>query len=405
MGFIGDLFDTTKGTGFQAKGTNILQPTTAGDYQNAMAQSQGGIGQQQQFLNALQSQGGIGNQANVFAQQQALANQLGQQAAGGGPNPALAQLQGTTGQNIANQSAMMAGQRGVGANAGMMARQIANQGAGIQQQANNQAAVMRAQQQLAAQGALQQQHAQMGSLAGQQVGQQQAATAGLNSMQQGYQNAIGGQNQSQNQANVAMQSGMNNANAAIAGVNAKNQSDLLGGIAKGGASALMMAAGIPPIPMGATGGMITNNGFVKNYAEGTPPGGVPAPAAGYDPMSFVSQYSQAASSQPMSQSSSQIEGAGKSIGNLFGGLAGKAMPAGMGADSVNPETYQWATMSEGGHVPGKAIKHGDSLANDIVPAMLSPGEVVIPRSKVNDPDATAKFINAVLGYNLSAKKK
>ena len=33
----------------------------------------------------------------------------------------------------------------------------------------------------------------------------------------------------------------------------------------------------------------------------------------------------------------------------------------------------------GGKVGGKARKSGDSLKNDTVPAMLSPGEVVIPR--------------------------
>lgn len=37
-------------------------------------------------------------------------------------------------------------------------------------------------------------------------------------------------------------------------------------------------------------------------------------------------------------------------------------------------------MRMGGHVPGQAAVPGDSLQNDNVPAMLSPGELVIPRS-------------------------
>ena len=43
-----------------------------------------------------------------FRQGQDLANQLSEQAQGRGPNPALAQLQQTTGQNVANQAALMA---------------------------------------------------------------------------------------------------------------------------------------------------------------------------------------------------------------------------------------------------------------------------------------------------------
>jgi hypothetical protein len=43
-------------------------------------------------------------------------------------------------------------------------------------------------------------------------------------------------------------------------------------------------------------------------------------------------------------------------------------------------------MVKGGHVPGKAKVKGDSPKNDIVDAKLSPGEIVIPRSKVNGSD-------------------
>lgn len=53
-------------------------------------------------------------------------------------------------------------------------------------------------------------------------------------------------------------------------------------------------------------------------------------------------------------------------------------------------------MSDGGVVPGEAKHPGDHPANDTVPAMLSPGEVVIPRSVAQDPDHAGKAIESLL---------
>jgi len=50
---------------------------------------------------------------------------------------------------------------------------------------------------------------------------------------------------------------------------------------------------------------------------------------------------------------------------------------------------------QGGKVPGQAEVPGDSPDNDMVPALLSPGEVVIPRSKVNDEEEFNKFMQGV----------
>jgi len=47
-------------------------------------------------------------------------------------------------------------------------------------------------------------------------------------------------------------------------------------------------------------------------------------------------------------------------------------------------------MLAGGSVPGKASVKGDSEKNDTVPTMLSPGEVVLPRSVAQAQDAPAK---------------
>lgn len=55
-------------------------------------------------------------------------------------------------------------------------------------------------------------------------------------------------------------------------------------------------------------------------------------------------------------------------------------------------------ISGSGVVPGKPKVKGDSPKNDVVPAVLSPGEMVIPRSIVSKgPNAVAAFAQAVMG--------
>lgn len=66
--------------------------------------------------------------------------------------------------------------------------------------------------------------------------------------------------------------------------------------------------------------------------------------------------------------------------NAAGGVAGKA-----------------AMASKGGEVTGQAHVDGDDEKNDTVPAMLSPGEIVIPRSKAEDPDKAKEFIDHLKG--------
>lgn len=54
-----------------------------------------------------------------------------------------------------------------------------------------------------------------------------------------------------------------------------------------------------------------------------------------------------------------------------------------------------AALSDGGPVPGKAKVPGNDSANDTVPTMLSPGEVVLPRTIAHDPDAAAEFVRTL----------
>jgi hypothetical protein len=56
---------------------------------------------------------------------------------------------------------------------------------------------------------------------------------------------------------------------------------------------------------------------------------------------------------------------------------------------------EWLGLAEGGIVPGTAMVAGDSPRNDVVPALLSPGEAVIPRSLMANPEIN-KMISDLL---------
>jgi hypothetical protein len=412
MSFIGDLFSSGSGMGYNTAAqlnpafypqAAQLAPVTSQEQVNgSYLASQGGLNQQQAFLNALQAQNGIGNQSSVFAQQQGLANQLGQQAQGQGPNPALAQLSNTTGQNVSNQASLMASQRGASANTGLIARQAAQQGAGVQQQAAGQAAVMRAQQQLAAQQQLQAQQAQMAGLSTQQVGQQAGASQVYNQALQGQQQMLLNALSQHNQANVGMQGNINSANAGIqqslisgqagiAGVNAQAQGNLIGGTI-GGAGAAMMAA---------------HGGMVKGYAEGGEVSG-PQSFAGKFLKGFGSSFQ---SDQPPMFQAGQTMGKGLGMGmnSLFSPQPEdqSIIPQNQYATAFSRGGMSSKNLKSGGKVPGQAKVSGDNLKNDTVPAMLSPKEIVIPRSitmSEDAPEKAAKFVAAILAREGMRKK-
>lgn len=301
----------TGGVNYTPDRAQLQQPVSMDQLNSSYGQSQYGLNQQQAFLQALQGQNGIGNQADVFNQYQGIAN-------GTGPNPALQQLQNTTGQNIANQAALMAGQRGASANPALIARLAAQQGTNTQQQAAGQGAALQAQQQLAALGA-------MGNIAGQQVGQQANALGGYNAAAQNNQGQLLGSMGQYNQQQLGNTSQYNNAMSPIAQQNAQNQKD---------SSGKLIDAGLNLFGLFADGGM------------------VPA-------------------------QSSENHGLDYLMKNFGSGMS----------------------MNQGAMVPGKAAVSGDSLKNDKVPAMLSPKEIVIPRSISMAKDAPAKaaaFVAATL---------
>ncbi len=318
---------------------------------NAMGQTSGAMNQQQQLANQLAGQNGIGNQSSVYNQQQGLANQLGLMAQGQGPSPAQAQLANSTGQNVANQAALMAGQRGAGANVGLMARQAAQQGAATQQQGAGQAAALKQQEQLNAIGALQQQQGMLGNLATQQVGQQTGAIGNLNQFAQGNQSQLLNAQQGQNATAAGQQGNINSINAANGQQqNQFNQQNFQG--LQSGLGSAVTALGAKPAsgrPAGVAGPMKPDGSFAMG-------GQVPIMKENYK-----------------------------------------------GNSKLGAHLHHYATggridFTQGGDVPGTPQVNYDSSQNDTVKAMVSPGEIVLPLSVTQAADpvtASAKFVAAL----------
>jgi hypothetical protein len=357
--------DFTAQNGYQAQ----LAPTTSFNYAptvgSASANSLAGYAQYNQNLN----------------HENQLAQALYTQSQGGGPNPAQAMLNNSTGANVANTAANIAGARGASGNVGLMARQAANAGAGIQQNAIGQGAALNAQQQLGAQGALSSLYGQQGS---QIQGEQNANTA--------LYGAAAGANNAQNNTNVSNYGQMQNINSGVAAQNASATNNTLGGFLGAGGSAvgaLLAKGGTVPKPGGKIAlpahlksvvelyhpHMLASGGFIQvgNYAvpEG---GGV------------------AAGMQGAGGGLKSLIGGGGSDSDAGGGGAGGAL-AGMGAgmEAKGGEI----NISAGGKVPGKAAVKGNSYSNDTTLAMVSPGEIVIPRSITqgeNAPEKAAAFV-------------
>ena len=290
-------------------GTKVSSGYNQDELDAAKAQTNASYANQKSLVDMLNAQN-----MGAFAGQNVLAGQLQQQALGQGPNPAQAMLAQATAQNVAQQNAMMAGQRGTGANAGLIGRQAAMMGSNVQQNAALQGATMQAQQQLAAQQQLQQ-------LYGAQAGQLQGGIANQNQFALNNQQMIG--------------NAIANANTA----NADTSKGIMGGL------------------LGAAGTAV----------------------AGY----FGGPLGAAAASKFMKAHGGEIEPV--------------TAPHPSGCKSMVGQHFH--NMMSGGPVPGQASVAGDSYSNDTVPAMLSPGEIVIPRSVVNSPNpkkAAADFVAAIL---------
>ena len=418
MSFIGGLFSGSQGANWQAE--RAASPEQAQQLYN---QQQERLRQQQAFAQALQAQA----PEAIAAQQQLLGQLRGQAMGTAGPSVAQRKLAQTTGENIAAQQALMAGQRGASANVGLMGRQAALAGSRAQQQAAGQAATLRAQEQLASQQAL-------AGLTGQQMGQiagaQQLGLQGVGAAQQNILDAIARRNATQ---------------AAIASGNQQFQAGLIGGLIGGGAQALG-AGGF------AKGGEVTkekedkeltaSERFAKGFESGMTGAQGNYGAGAQAGMGAGKAVGSALSSLFKPKVAGQTQGgyAGANLGvptqmpapvnpmvtpqaigqiklpDYQPGFAeGKKVPAMVspGEKYLPPEEVKKVAKGQkephkaGVKIPGQAKVQGDSLKNDTVPMTLEEGEIVIPRSVMNSKDPAEqarKFVAAVLAKKQSKRK-
>lgn len=313
-----------------------------------------------------------GNQSQVYGQQQDLAKTLLQQSQGLGPNLAQAQLAQSTNQNVANQAAMMASQRGAAANPALMARQAAMVGAQQQQNSAGQAATLRAQQILGAQQHLGQMYGTMGEQAGQQESGELGARAAENTVRT--QGGLGSQQ----------------LNANAAGQNSQMMGNILGAVGAVGAMALLNKGG--PVQKLGYGGMAHFGGPdiampgmtsykdlasdpIKLTGGAAKAGGVGEFAGGPgDTMSNMDM-----GNSPMGSGLEDVSG-GMAGGNAFTMLA------------ANGGKIPSQALLDGGSVPGQAEVSGDSKKNDTQLTLLSPGEIVLPRSVTQGGNLEAKAV-------------
>lgn len=413
MSFVGSMLGQNgTGANWRAQNAPIVNPVTGAQTTQAYNDAQTGLQQQQAFLQALQAQNGIGNQSDVY-------NNLKNIAAGNGPNPAQNALNQATSANVANQAALMAGQRGAGANVGLMARQAAQQGAATQQQAAGQGATMQAQQQMNAIN-------QMGGISGQQVQNQANAVQGYGTMAQNEQQNLLNAVSQYNNAAVGNASSQNSSNAGIANTIAGGQMKMMSGLINSAGSAAMAA----------TGGEVKKDSVGQNpvmLADGAAPVmGAPNLGVNYDlpgPRSFVGRSlrsntpSNTAPAAPIAQAApnplaldqkdSEVQAgqtigkgaiaAGKAIGGLFsskepsaadaikdpdmGSQFANAVPApSLGVDTSMPTAPEMPMFDDGGMVE-QITKAAPMIAMMLskggkVPALVSPGEMYLPPDKV-----------------------
>lgn len=89
-------------------------------------------------------------------------------------------------------------------------------------------------------------------------------------------------------------------------------------------------------------------------------------------------------------------GGGGSIGQEFSSLGSGSAGTSAATADASAMARGGLVMKNGGSVPGQAQVFGDSPRNDTVPARLSPGEMVIPRSKAQDPQLAKQFVQHLI---------
>lgn len=280
---------------------------------------------------------GVGNVDYVQPKQRSFLETLGQQASGQGPSLAVEQLKQAQNRSLAQQ--MAAAQAARSNNPALAQRMMMQNQMASNANLAGQATQARMQEQLNAQ---QMYGTQLNGMAG------QANQAVQQYLAQGFSMA-----QAQQQAAADFQRLSVQQALGLAGINAGIQS------ANHQQDVSAMNKQVEDIQKFATmgaGGMFSGGGGA---------------AMGGGGQSYLGG-SQMASSMGNPQFMGAAGGGGAKGGGMLGGGS-------MG-------------FAFGGRVPGKAPKKGDSLANDIINANLSPDEIVIPRTAATDKAKAVSFV-------------
>lgn len=247
----------------------------------------------------------------------------------------------------------------------------------------------------------------------------QQATQNSAAYQQQYNDALA---KAQGQAGID-NSWANQANSDANKEQAGNQA-LVSGALTTGASALGTAFGGPV--GGAVAGQVIGNGNTTNknytdetnlpgYAQGGEVGNEPSVEDAYN--AFVKKFCYGGSVKMADGGMVNIK-AGKRVdalpidpakdsqdfdlkdpnGQPIGSFKNYSDAADF-AQKVKDKQPDVQDYRSGGQVPGVAPMPGNNPKNDIVPAKLSPGEVVLPRTVVAQPNTIPNFVNKAVMHN------
>lgn len=335
--------------------------------------------------------------AGTVSQQQQLAQLLLNQSQGQGPNPAQSQYLTNTNNAIKQNAGMVASQKGVSP---ALAARLASENAGTQTQAAaGQAATLQAQQQLGAEGAAGTVYGQIGN---EQIGAsgQNAAIAAQNAA--GDQSTFGGflNGGAGGLSKLLAKGGMvkkmasgGSVDSTLDSLNAMtspqpisstpvNNSNLskAGDASKNIANSILQQAGIANFQSGVTTNPDAMNSLLTKAFK---PTAKPVTVAG-GPMDATG-----ITSTDMSPNMTVLQSAhGSMIPPHLEHIANIYHPGWQAKHTTQ-------LKAKGGDVPGKARVAGDSPKNDTVQTLLSPGEVVIPRSIINSKDPVKGAANFV----------
>lgn len=367
----------------------------------------------------------------VFKQQQDFVTQLQQAAQGQGPSAATAMLQQAQQANTAQANALAASQQG-NINAGLATRNAMQQAAQANQAATGQAQVMRNQEQLQARQML---GGQLGTMMGQgMAGQQAKDTLNANIEQKNVdaQNAVtnsvtgglmgiaggvaAGLVKSDERAKTDIKDGSTDIHKFLDALHAQSYhyKDPSAPGASPGQHTSVMAQDLEKTPVGSQMVKEAPNGLkMVDYGQGL--AAILAAQADLHKRLKAVEGGKRMMSEGggVAADDDKIPVTVNSVGqdvNKYGMVIGphKSPEQRLGEGTKKDFERVYAAggpihgetlAAQGKLVPGKPKVKGDSLQNDTVDAKLSPGEIIIPRSIAQHPDAvrkSAEFVAQVL---------